>query len=220
MWAPKCASSIGLGNQNMKCPYIAITFVLAYTVLCAVCLIFLGFGHSEAVARAILGLFPIAMFAVLAYSLWILIRCIYAAMIYRARAEWNHGIMLLAVFVLCLLGDYLFRPTLYRIGAEMRMHSSGGDSFRAALLADSANLIALSPHQVMFIGEDALPDTFRQLGAEYARVEVGDKPFVRLHTSGRSFKSGWILAPEGGLLDVAKGAVMVEDNVYRYSYLP
>ncbi len=173
----------------------------------------LGFGgHERLVITGLLFVFVVLLVStgLFAVSLFRLI----SSLICRRPCK-GIGRLLLAFATICLVVvlPQLIAVNARKLGALNRLQRAGGEAVYGRMM-DAANSVLIHSSS-----EDAapteIPQIFALLGVKYVNTHAGSPAFVNAVTSGRPFRTGWLLYPNLDEPTVTKG-VKVHPGIYRY----
>jgi hypothetical protein len=178
----------------------------------------LGYGgHEHALINGML-LVGLLTWAMVFASLWVVISAIISVIRHRqiALPMLKAGIVVSLAFTL-VLPNYVAKQ-MRTAGACARIATLGGERFVHTLQEDAQAMVdqVRLDHSGHFDSSD-LPPSFVSLGVKYAQVQTPNgKNRVDATTSGRPFRTGWIIVSAGENDPSGPTTVQIADNVYRY----
>ena len=212
-------SKNGLGSKmdNSKLKFtIKIFFALLIIVAPAGVAFLLGYGGVDKVVSLFSQIFVLNLVILFIYELVLGIRLLSFFLSKRVVPQNPNFVLIAGVFILLIVLPPISAKAFRRYGALARLKFINDKNLCDSLLRDATSLYAKTGDDVVFVDGEQLPESFRLLGAESARVQGGTNPLVDISTSGRPYNTGWLVTPSKSSGNMPPNAIKIKDHIYRY----
>lgn len=195
-----------------------IILVVTYALIPNLAAFMLGYGGMDKDVSTLFQVFIGSLLLLVMYDIYVFVVCLWHAAHKTIHRFLTRFITISAMLLYLVLVAPRLSPWFGRLGADTRLRVAGGDVFCSRLFDDVDRLLSEAETQhtsCLYIEKHNLPESFRQLGAMSAKVYTGSKAQVVLETSGRPYRTRWILVPSGSEATITRPQVKVRPRIYR-----